>query len=308
MQKMDKYGLCYLLIILVLAICCKGADPLHKDTASYIKGIQEWHRERLGKLKAENGVLSVTGLFWLKEGENRFGSDSTNDIVLPGDKSPDFIGSFILDQMEVRISVNPGVKVKKDGKIVDEMVLNSDADSNMTTLSLGDLNWFIIERNGEFGVRFRDNKNTRMMQFKGIETYKVNPDWKFKATFEPYEPVKTLKSVTASGAAREFPSTGALVFKMKSRTYRLDPVTLPDMDHFLVIFGDKTNGIETYGGGRFLYVEKPGEDNTTILDFNKSINPPCAISEYFACPLPPIQNKLPFEVTAGEKKYNEIAR
>ena len=65
-----------------------------------------------------------------------------------------------------------------------------------------------------------------------------------------------------------------------------------------------TNGDETYGGGRFLSVEKPGEDGTTIIDFNKSYNPPCAISEFFSCPLPPTQNRLPIKVTAGEKKYD----
>ncbi|HEV2110161.1 MAG TPA: DUF1684 domain-containing protein, partial [Gammaproteobacteria bacterium] len=41
----------------------------------------------------------------------------------------------------------------------------------------------------------------------------------------------------------------------------------------------------------------------TVLDFNKSYNPPCAFSHYATCPLPPPQNKLPLAITAGEFKY-----
>jgi uncharacterized protein (DUF1684 family) len=118
--------------------------------------------------------------------------------------------------------------------------------------------------------------------------------------------VKTVSSVTSSGAIRDYLSYGALKFKINNQTFRLDPIPLPNNDTYLLIFGDKTNGEETYSGGRFLYVTKPDKDSTTIIDFNKSINPPCAISEFFACPVPVPQNKLPFKVTAGEKRYEGL--
>jgi hypothetical protein len=69
------------------------------------------------------------------------------------------------------------------------------------------------------------------------------------------------------------------------------------------VFGDYTNGVKTYGAGRFLYAKKPKEGNKLVLDFNKSYNPPCAFTDFATCPLPPDQNKLPFEVLAGELKY-----
>ncbi|MBA7542439.1 hypothetical protein ES705_34760 [subsurface metagenome] len=193
-----------------------------------------------------------------------------------------------------------------ESEAINEMVLKSDMDNEMTILNFDKLNWFIIERNEEFGVRFRDSENPRIKQLKGIEIFKINPAWRFEAHFEPYELVKIVTSVTASGAIRDYPSHGAFIFKMNNHIYRLDPIRLPNNDGYLLIFGDMTNGEETYGGGRFLYVKKPMEDSTTIIDFNKSINPPCAISEFFACPLPPPQNRLPFKVTAGEKKYEGL--
>jgi len=50
------------------------------DTA-YLKSYDKWKAELVDDLK--QNWLSLAGLFWLKAGENRFGSDSTNPIVFP---------------------------------------------------------------------------------------------------------------------------------------------------------------------------------------------------------------------------------
>jgi uncharacterized protein (DUF1684 family) len=72
--------------------------------------------------------------------------------------------------------------------------------------------------------------------------------------------------------------------------------------------GDPTNGHGTYGGGRFLYADPPGEDGRVVLDFNRAYNPPCAFTPFATCPLPPDVNKLDVAVRAGEKSYaGEVA-
>ncbi|MBL7962006.1 DUF1684 domain-containing protein, partial [bacterium] len=73
-----------------------------------------------------------------------------------------------------------------------------------------------------------------------------------------------------------------------------------------IIFGDKTNGFDTYGGGRFLYAKMPRADDKVIIDFNKAYNPPCVFTEFATCPLPPSQNKLPIKITAGEKMWGNV--
>ena len=40
-----------------------------------------------------------------------------------------------------------------------------------------------------------------------------------------------------------------------------------------------------------------------ILDFNKAVNPPCALSEHIVCPTAPKQNRLALRIDAGEKKF-----
>jgi uncharacterized protein (DUF1684 family) len=74
-------------------------------------------------------------------------------------------------------------------------------------------------------------------------------------------------------------------------------------DELFIVFGDSTNGKETYGGGRFLAAAKPGPDGVTTLDFNRAYNPPCAFTPFATCPLPPKENRLAVRVEAGEKKY-----
>lgn len=71
-------------------------------------------------------------------------------------------------------------------------------------------------------------------------------------------------------------------------------------------FGDRTNGVSTYGGGRYLYDTIKGADlgassSTLLLDFNFAYNPSCAYDERWSCPLPPAENKLAFDVEAGER-------
>jgi uncharacterized protein (DUF1684 family) len=73
-----------------------------------------------------------------------------------------------------------------------------------------------------------------------------------------------------------------------------------------VPFGDRTNGSETYGAGRYLLDTVKGADlggtaDTLVFDFNFAFNPSCAWDDLWPCPLAPIANRLPVPVEAGEK-------
>jgi uncharacterized protein (DUF1684 family) len=73
-------------------------------------------------------------------------------------------------------------------------------------------------------------------------------------------------------------------------------------------FADASNGVSTYGGGRYLYDTIKGADlgagdEQIVLDFNYAYNPSCAYNEAWVCPLSPAENRLPFAVEAGEKGF-----
>jgi uncharacterized protein len=78
----------------------------------------------------------------------------------------------------------------------------------------------------------------------------------------------------------------------------MEPVTENTQALFLIL-KDLTSGKETYPAGRFLYSPMP-KNGRVSLDFNKAENPPCALTPYATCPLPPRQNYLPVAIRAGE--------
>ena len=97
-------------------------------------------------------------------------------------------------------------------------------------------------------------------------------------------------------------SPGYVTFVKNGREFRLEPVW--DEGKLFFVFRDQTSGKTTYGGARFLYAE-PAKNGIISLDFNKAVNPPCVFTPYATCPLPPPQNRLRVQVTAGELMYGK---
>ncbi len=110
---------------------------------------------------------------------------------------------------------------------------------------------------------------------------------------------------TVAGVREEMRNPGYLTFSAGGRELRLDPVI--EENKLFIVMRDLTAGKTTYNAARFLYAAPPAggfsQSGTVILDFNVAINPPCMFTPYATCPLPPQQNRLPIEVTAGEKIY-----
>ncbi len=272
-----------------------------KGDPEYIKQIKDWQSERIENLKKESGWLNLAGLFWLKSGENTFGTNPGNDIVFPKGKAPGKIGTFILKDSTVTIKIIPGVEVTYNDKPLHEMNLKTDLSGDPTELSLGFLKWFIIKRGNKFGVRLRNLDAELLNNFNGIDTFPIDEDWKITAKYKTYDPPQTISIPTILGTVEEDKSPGALVFKKNGQQFKLD--VIEEGNKFFIIFADETNGVETYGAGRFVYTNKPDSAGNVLLDFNKAYNPPCAFTPYATCPLPPKQNYLKLKVTAGEKKY-----
>ncbi len=268
----------------------------------YTKSIDAWHETRLARLRAPDGWLSLVGLVWLREGENRAGSAASNDLVFPP-KAPAEIGTFVRHGRAVEVHAAPGVPLTlADGKPLASPVLKSDAGGEPTKLRLGSLVFFVIERGDRVGLRVRDEDSPLSTSFGGIERFPVDRRWRVEGRFEPYEPERTLEVSTVIGTVEPSPSPGAVVFEIGGRRLRLDTVEEEGESDLFVVFADATSGKETYGAGRFLYVPRPGPDGRVVVDFNRAYNPPCAFTPFATCPLPPPQNRLPVRIEAGEKK------
>jgi uncharacterized protein (DUF1684 family) len=292
-----------LTLCVVLALCAACARPAPKveSGASYEQELAQWKAKRLASLKSDDGWLTLIDLFWLKEGENKFGSDPSNDIVLPAGKAPAFAGTLHVASGAVKLEAQPGAGITSQGQPVTSLALQSDADGEPTLLELGSLSFHVIRRGEKTGLRVKDRENPARADFKGTEYYPADRKWLVAARFEAYDPPKPMPILNVLGMETEETSPGALTFEAEGRTYRLDALREKGEEQLFIIFADRTSGHETYGAGRYLYADPPGADGLVKLDFNKAYSPPCAFTRYATCPLPPSQNRLPLRVEAGEK-------
>jgi uncharacterized protein (DUF1684 family) len=269
----------------------------------YQTDIDKWRQERETRLKSDTGWLTVAGLFWLKEGPNRFGSDARNDIVLPA-SAPAAAGVFERQGDKVTVKVQSGAAVTWSNQVITDMEMKSDKDgADPTILSLGDLSMFVIARGDKLGIRLKDKNSTMRKEFKGLTWYPVKPEYRVTASFQELDPPKQIPIPNILGQTEKLPCPGYVTFKLDGKKIRLDPVLEdPDAKELFFIFKDRTSGQTTYPSGRFLYADLPVEGKV-ILDFNKAYNPPCAFTPYATCPLPPPENKLDIAIEAGELSY-----
>lgn len=138
--------------------------------------------------------------------------------------------------------------------------------------------------------------------FTGLAYFEPNPDLVFRLAVEPID--RTLIRVqTSDGAERVHEKAGIARFEVAGEQVTL---VLYDTGHpgYFVPFRDKTSGVDTYGAGRYLDIE-PEPDGTVTIDFNLAYNPLCAYNDAYSCPLPPAENWLSVDITAGERSYSK---
>jgi hypothetical protein len=292
-------------LVLALAATLAGCNPPPVDPEAHRVEIEQWRAKRVARLTAEDGWLTLVGLYWLKDGENTFGRAPNNALVLDHPQLSDVAGSFFLGDGKVRFAARPdaGVTDATDGQPVTSVEMAPDTSDARTTLAIGSLRFFIIERAGKLGLRVRDTAHPLRTGFGGLEYFEIDPQWVRVARFHAYEPPKRIPIVNVLGMVEDMTAPGYLTFKKDGQEWRLDAILeTPDDDELFIMFADGTSGRTTYGAGRFLYAPLP-QDGKLLLDFNKAYNPPCAFNEFATCPLPPSQNRMALKVDAGELDY-----
>ena len=284
----------------VLSACGFPLAQAGMRGSSYQTDIEMWRRGREEMLKADDGWLSVAGLFWLKEGTNTLGADAGNTMILPKGSAPGKVGVFEFYNGNTTFRAAPGAEVTVNGKPAVVAALNPDTAGASDVLRVRDLTMFVIQRGSRFGIRLKDKNSEARKTFRGLKYFPVREEYRVKAKFVPYNPPRKIAVPNILGDVEEEASPGYAVFTLNGHQYRLEPLDSGDMLFF--IFKDQTAGKETYPAGRFLYTDKP-HGGEVILDFNRAVNPPCAFTPFATCPLPPQQNQLPLRIAAGELRY-----
>ena len=257
-----------------------------------------WHEGRVERLTDPTGWLTLDGLHELKDGSQTLGSDPASDVVLDGGVAPS-VGVLAIDKRGISFTASDGVSVSSGGEAVSSIPLVHDGEGDPTVLESGTLLFHVIDREGELFLRVRDRESETLAGFAGIDRFDVDPAYRVVAKLVPGTEDR-IEVPNILGQVGVSDSPGILEFELMGESYSFRPTSNSDGSLFIV-FGDQTNGRDTYGAGRFLSADKPGEDGTVVLDFNRSYNMVCAFSPHATCPLPPEGNRLAVAIEAGEK-------
>ncbi|MGO4489150.1 DUF1684 domain-containing protein [Microbacterium sp. 2RAF4] len=153
----------------------------------------------------------------------------------------------------------------------------------------------------EHGLRVWDADSRAIRAFDRIDTYEYDPAWVLEGHFTPVAGDRrvSFEHIRDNGGTRDLVVPGDIRLELDGHEYTL--AAFDDGGTLLLVFGDQTNGSETYGSGRFLFVELRDDEGSVVLDFNRAFVPPCGFSAQYNCPLPPASNRFPLPIRAGEK-------
>lgn len=286
----------------LLAAAWAIAPSLLRADESHRRETEAWRRTRVAELTAPDGWITLVGLHFLRDGDNRVGSASDNEVVLA--KGPAHVGRATLaPDGKVTLALAAGVDARIDGKPLREAELQLGGGKTPPTLvSSGTLTFFVVDRSGKKALRVKDSAAERRTNFAGLDYFPIDATWRIEARWEPFEKSRLVPFANKLGQSSPERVPGRAVFERDGKTYGLLAIDEGADRPLFFVISDATTGHTTYAAARFIYADWP-RDGKVILDFNRAENPPCAFTPFATCPLPPKENRLPFAVPAGEKNY-----
>ena len=169
----------------------------------------------------------------------------------------------------------------------------------------------------EMNAQFKDASTSPLTRrglkkFDGLAFFPVDSTYRVKATLAKAPTERIIEVPTTTERVAVYQVYGTLTFKIKNQEcqlliYKNKYPQEAYKEHLFLPFLDKTNGVSSYKGGRFIDVMTTDiqKDGTVIIDFNKAYNPYCAYSNRYSCPITPSENALDLAVEAGVMAYKK---
>jgi uncharacterized protein (DUF1684 family) len=168
------------------------------------------------------------------------------------------------------------------------------------------------EMNREFGDTATSIlPDSVVAHFHGLNFFEIDPAYRVEAKFKRIKNAKTVVMKTSGTKTRTYRPYGTLSFKLQGKKckltlYQMAEPSRPDLVNYLLLaFTDKSNGFESYGGGRYLDFSTNDVKDVMVIDFNYCYNPYCAYTDGYNCVIPPSENALPLEIKAGARKWHD---
>ena len=269
---------------------------------TYFNAIKEWRKAYEERLGAPDGWLSISGLYWLKEGENIIGTEHPSQVVLPYGAGPAKTAMINLQGTQLKLTVSEDAQMTCNEKPVKSMDIRLNEYGSSDWFFIKDVKFAVIQRGTRYGVRVYDQNNPERRKYLNVRWFAVNKAQRVQAKYHTLEKPLMLTIVNVLGDSSEEPCEGYVEFTLGDKVFKLYPLSIDDGAQLWFMFKDGTNNKLTYNGGRFMTADAP-KDGMVTLDFNKAHNPPCAYTHFATCPLPPDMNRLPVDIIAGEMTF-----
>jgi uncharacterized protein len=184
---------------------------------------------------------------------------------------------------------------------------------NETFLSEENYTKPLLKEREDKDLSFRSRTNSPFTEedrrdFKNLVYYEPNVAYRVTAKIEDLPKQDTLLMPLTNGSYEPYLRYAIANFELEGQPQRLTlykKLAKEEKDQWFVPFTDKTNGFETYGGGRYLDIPYKEDAKTVVLDFNRAYSPFCAFNPEYVCPVPPKDNRLTVAIPAGEKTYEK---
>lgn len=282
--------------------------PAAISQEQFVKEFVEWRQERRRRLIAPgSGPVLWVGLWELKEGDQRMGADSTLPIVLPASQSAALAGTIHRAGNDVTFEpvTRTRVQLVDSTKLVpipSTLKLESDRGGNATVLASGSLRMHVHGEPGtdRLWLRVWDEAHPARLTFKLPDSYALDTTWRLAARFDRFDSTRAVEVPDIAEGTQVFRSPGTLAFQVGGKEHRLVAFADSNSTSLFIMLWDSTATLTTYQAGRYLRTPLPDSTGWTVLDFNRTYNPPCVFTPHSTCAFPPRENRLPFPVTAGE--------
>ena len=142
-------------------------------------------------------------------------------------------------------------------------------------------------------------------RFTGLSYWPIDTAYRVPASLKQDRsgPPVIIELETSNNQMRRMQKVGTLGFTLKQNTFQLTAfadLDAGDVNRLFVPFGDLTNKQETYGGGRYIELDRT-PTGLYDLDFNRAYHPFCVYNLSYDCPVPPRENRLQVAIPVGER-------
>lgn len=147
------------------------------------------------------------------------------------------------------------------------------------------------------------------LAFTGLHYFEYDPQYRVSGKLDAAVEAESIRIELATDGAFSYSRVATIQFTVKGEEATLGLFWIEGYGGGLFLpFRDSTNGIGSFGGGRYLYDTIKGADlgalgDEILLDFNFAYNPSCAYHSQWVCPLAPPGNRLSIPIEAGELDF-----